>query len=77
MEFHIQELSLTVMLHIRSYIPQVNSSNLCSIIDNPETFFYVFSIELWETHFSSILKTLWPFLIHSPFSHHLILLEAT
>jgi len=45
MEFHIQELSLTVNLHIRSYIPGVNSSNLCNIIDNPETF-YVFSIEL-------------------------------
>jgi len=43
MEFHTQELSLTVKLHIRSYIPQVNSSNLCSIIDNPEKFSCLFN----------------------------------
>ena len=34
---------LTVKLHIQSYIPQVNSSNLCGIIDNPETFLWLFN----------------------------------
>jgi hypothetical protein len=70
MEFHTQELSLTVKLHIQSYIPQVNSSNLCNIIDNPETFSCFFNRTTVNIHLIYINNAItFPVLtlIHSPF----------
>jgi hypothetical protein len=73
MKFHAQDLSLTVMLHIQSYILQVNSSNICSIIDNPGTILCIFNrttVNILRIYINKLSRSNpYPITIHS---HHFI-----